>query len=393
MKKILAAFAIIFMLYTGLTWGVIGVLINNMAQYYNVNSSSIVASFSVFTCSATIMVIFSTGLLVEYLNIKKVLILSSILTVFGAILLFVCNDIVYLKLSLFIFGIGYGICFALSYYFIVLTTNHINRASKMALISFCFSIGTALSPLLGGGLINSGISWQVVFTCFTIVMIPIGLITLFMSFDVMDSSKNVEKITKKISLILEVKSWPITVYIMAFGLLIYELAETTMIVWLVVYGENNLHLNINAASKLLSIFWFFVIIGRIVASFVLKKIKPELYIILVTIMSGIFLLIFSYLNSTVIVSYILIALIGFGFSALYSTLTSLGTTQIKTTSPRLVSLLLGAGCVGTILAPLVTSYVKLTWGLQNVFFVCSGFMFSITILSLMLCYFQKRLNS
>jgi fucose permease len=85
-------------------------------------------------------------------------------------------------------------------------------------------------------------------------------------------------------------------------------------------------------------------------------------------------------------------MVGVGFSALYSTITSLGTTQISMASPRLVSLLLGAGGCGTIAAPLITSYIKSIFGLEYVFFVCSGFMFTIALLALLTLFinYKKR---
>ncbi len=390
MKKFLTILAILFMLYTGFIWGEIGVIINSMAHYYNVSNSSIVACFSMFTLSATIMVISSTGILVEYLSLKKVLVMTSAVSIIGAIFLLMSAGIIFLKIALFIFGIGYGICFALSYYFVVLTTDNLNRASRMAIISFCFGIGMAVSPLIAGDMIKFGINWQIVFTCFTIVMIPVGIISLFMNFEKTKKRDSTAKVIKKMSLICELKSWPVTVYLMALGLLIYELAETTMVTWVVVYGQGNLHLTIMHASQLMSIFWICVIIGRIMAGFALKKVKAEIYIIFVTVMSGILLTIFSFMDNTVIINFILMGLIGIGFSALYSTITSLGTTQLKEASPRLVSLLLGTGCVGTIMSPLITSYIKSVWGLQEVFLASAVFMFAITLLSFLVLFINGR---
>ena len=145
------------------------------------------------------------------------------------------------------------------------------------------------------------------------------------------------------------------------------------------FGNKEMGMTMEAASSLASIFWGSVIVGRFIAGYVLKIISQELYVCIICIASGILLLMLSTMNLNITAAYVLISLCGIGFAAAYSTIASTGTTQMQHATSRLTSVMLGAGAVGTVAAPLISSYIESATGLKNVFVFCAFFMLIVAL--------------
>jgi len=386
-KKKIQFVAYLFMFFLGASWASIGVVVNSISVNLGVGVPSIVASFTSFTIACTIMVFVTTGVLLEFYSIKKVS-LSAIFLLLGGIgIILIATNMLTLNIALFTYGIGYGMSFSLGYYYIIYITDNKSRAAKMAIVSLIYSVGAMAAPKISSLMLSVGISWHLAFSCYIVVMIVSLIMIIYTRFALPGeenprSKSSHPKLKAARTWVDELSSWPITVYIMGFALFIYVIAETIIVLWLVVYGNKELGMTLEMASYLASIFWGSVIIGRFIAGYALKVISPELYICIICIVSGILLVLFSSISTNPTTAFILIALCGIGFAAAYSTIASSGTTQVPHATGRLTSVMLGAGALGTVAAPLITSYVVSISGLEYVFVYCAFFMFFVVVLVL-----------
>jgi fucose permease len=383
--------AYLFMIFVGGSFPAIGVVIGDIAQALNVEVSTAVASYSIFTFSCTIMVFATTGLVLEFLSLKLTSLFSCILLFLGIGTILLSSNLFIFNIALFIYGLGYGMCFSLGYYYIILITNNKNRASKMALISLVYAIGAAVAPKVFVFLLGEGFSWNVTLSSFIIFIIFAFLLALFTNFNIekeVEKSKG-PKLKASRNWIDEIKSWPLTVYLMCFALMFYVIAETIVIFWLPIFGNKEMGMTVSMASSLATIFWGSIIVGRFLATIILKKITQETYICFICTLSGILLIFMAVIPMDYIVAYIATGITGICFSAAYSTIASTGTTQMPHATSRLTTAILGGGAIGTIIAPLASSYIESTAGLRLVFISGAVFMLLITVMLLIVLLSNK----
>ena len=261
----------------------------------------------------------------------------------------------------------------------------------MALISLVYAVGAAVAPKVFDFLLGKGFSWNITLSSFIIFIILAFLLALFTNFNI---EKEVEK-TKGPKLkasrnwLDEIKGWPLSVYLMCFALMFYVIAETIVIFWLPIFGNKEMGMTAGMASSLATIFWGSIIVGRFLATIILKKITQETYICFICTLSGILLIFMAVIPMDYIFAYIATAITGICFSAAYSTIASTGTTQMPHATSRLTTAILGSGAIGTIIAPLASSYIESTAGLRLVFISGAVFMLLITVVLLIVLLANK----
>ena len=393
-KKKIVLIAYLFMFFLGASWSSVGVVVGGIAVNLGVSVSTVIASFTLFTISCTIMVFATTGVLLEFFSLKKVSILAILLLFAGIGIILIAKNMLLLNVALFTYGIGYGMSFSLGYYYVVYITDNKSRASKMAIMSLMYSVGAAVAPKISGYMLNQGISWNIALSCYTVVMLIALIVAINTKFRLGSEKKgqvkiNEPKLKAGKTWIEEIVSWPLTVYLMGFALFSYVVAETVLVFWLVIFGNKGMGMTLEGASSLPAIFWTSVIVGRFMAGYVLKIITQELYICIICTVSGILLLMLSILSLSPIFAYSLVAVLGIGFAAAYSTIASTGTTQMPHATTRLTTAILGAGAIGTVAAPLISSYIESVAGVKNVFIFCGLFMLLITLLMIIVQIVNK----
>jgi fucose permease len=373
--------AYLFMIFVGGSFPAIGVVIDDIANSLNVQLSVAVASYSIFTLASTIMIFATTGLVLEYLSLKKTTLLSCILLFFGIGTILISSNLFIFNIALFVYGIGYGMCFSLGYYYVILVTSNKSRAYKMALISLIYAVGAAVAPKVFDFLLNHGISWNITLSSFVIFIILAFILALFTNFNIQKEEKNPHLKAAK-TWIEEIKSWHLSVYLMCFALMFYVIAETIVIFWLPVLGNREMGMTTGMATNLAAIFWGSIIIGRFIATIVLRKMKQETYICLICTLSGILLIFMALVPMSYILAYAATSITGMCFAAAYSTIASTGTTQVPCATNKLTTAILGSGAIGTIIAPLTSSYIESIMGLRVVFVSGALFMLLITVILL-----------
>jgi fucose permease len=329
-----------------------------------VDVSTAVASFTFMSISIAVMVFATTGVLLNYMSLKKISLLTCILLFLSIGILLVVESIQMFNVALFVYGIGYGMAFSLSYYYIIIITDNKSRASKLAIVSICYSVGGMLSPKICHFLLSNGVSWNIALSCFAIVAPVAFVLALFSSFKV---TKEKEADTQKPKLqaertwIEEIKTWPVTVYLMMFALFTFCIADTMISLWLAVYGHMQMGLPKDLSSSLPSMFWGSIIIGRIIATYALKKLSQETFCIIIGVLTGEVFLILSVVPMSFVLALLITTLAGLSFAAGYTTIASIGTTQVPNASNKLTSVILVSGSVGLIAAPLFSSMMSVEY--------------------------------
>ncbi|ACL69701.1 MFS transporter [Halothermothrix orenii] len=359
--------AYLLITFIGLCGGSLGIIITSAAKDLGVDTSAIAATFSLFSLGSTIMIISTTGFVLNFLSIKKTIILKTLVLLTGGVAMWMAPGIKVFTYAIFLYGFGVGTVYSLGNYFIVSMYENKERNAKLAFLLFFYSLGATVAPYLGGVMLEAGLSWKLVFTYSLVVIFLSFLLSLGTKFEnvITPVKKKEENDDREVEppVLEQIKSWPLSVWVLVIGLLCYALSEVSLTTWLTVYAEKGLGMRLAKAGLLTSIFWMFVGIGRAGASYILKKITGEVYIMCVSVLTIIALLIYAYAATPGLI-FVIVALLGLGFSAMNSTITSFGTLQVRKTTSKLVTLFLGTSSVGPIVAPVISSGIKASFGLR-----------------------------
>lgn len=394
--------AFLYLLFIGLCGGSLGVIILPIAKDLGVEVADVAAQFSIFSLGSTLFIIATTGVVVKYLSIRKSIIVSAIFLIFGSLAIFNASSVMMLAASFLFFGFGVGMSYSLGQYFIISLYEGKQRNSKISLLNFFYSAGAVISPLIGAYMINTlAISWRVIFTGTALVVLINAILALSTDFSVIDikSREEKEKQDKEKSEVDEksikeqFKEIPFAAYIVVLSVFIYSMSEVSLTTWLVPYSQEVAGVDPVIAGALFSTFWLFVGIGRFLSTFILERIKGEVYLIGMSTYTAIIVTIFVILGKN-ISNYtgVMMALLGFGYSALLAVINSYGTLQVRGKNRMLVTILLGVGSCGPIVAPMVSSKIQKTFGYAGVVYSSAGFMICVAVLLTLSVIINKARN-
>ncbi len=159
------------------------------------------------------------------------------------------------------------------------------------------------------------------------------------------------------------KDWGIQVYLSCVAIFSYTFFEAVFNYWIIEYLVK---LNINPQiSKLgISMFWIFIVIGRIIAANFTQYMKLGSFIKISSLLSG-FAFLGLLLTSKTLILFILIALIGIGSSALYPSIISFGTYGREKVDSSLMTTIIISGSFGIILSSPVSGFLNETFSVKG----------------------------
>ncbi len=216
------------------------------------------------------------------------------------------------------------------------------RNSKLALLTFFYCLGAAVSPALGGQLLAQGQEWQISF------LWPCGFVWLLAL-----AGSTISRVSGQE--MGEPGSRPLPSRVIAIGvaLFLFSMAEVSFTSWLTVDGETLMDLPVEKAALLSTVFWAFVGLGRFGASRLLLRVRAQAFILASCVLATTGLL--AYWNQpTFELGLGVVALLGLGLAAVNPALIGLGTSQ--TCSPGALGFLLFSGSLATVAAPLTSQY-------------------------------------
>jgi len=284
----------------------------------------------------------TSGILIQKLGGRKSVILSSLLLACTQYAISITYIPLFYGTIIFFAGIGLGILItSINYIIVSAFSEEYATASKLNIMNFFVGTGGFLGTSLAG-IIVSNFNWRTVFILNSLIYLSIALCAVSCIF-----KENATLITAKIENKAKTQKF-ITkgVIITAIALLLYVYIEYIISYWFAAYMQKKLFFNIETTGFILSSFWLTIAIFRyIFGKFVLTH-TTEYKIIL--ILSFLIIIGFvSFLTSDLKISiWLSVILLGVGCSALYPTLVSYGSKQVKSISPAVISFLISAGTLG-----------------------------------------------
>lgn len=370
---------------TGALVIVTGVVLSNIADYFQVPVSAMSATFT-FLNSGILLAIFLNAWLMEIIPLKRQLIFGFILMVLAIAGLMTGHTLALFSLSMFILGVVSGITMSIGTYLIAYLYEGRQRGSRLLFTDSFFSMAGAVFPILAGILLTRHIPWYWVYACIGLVYVAIFILTLLCEFPVLGKKAARDD---RMSATATREKWGMGVLLLSAAALCYILGQLGFITWVPEYATHSFDMNIEQAGGLVGNFWTAYMVGMWVFSAILRHVDLQRIVTLLAALSAVLMYLFI---STTQANYLTVYILGLGFisSAIYTTIITLGSQQTKVTSPKLVNTILTCGTIGTMLTFVVTGPIVAHLGVKAALSTSNALYLAVFVLCLSLGFVTRH---
>jgi len=369
---------------TGALVIVTGMVMGNIAEYFNLPVSSMSNTFT-FLNAGILISIFLNAWLMEIIPLKTQLRFGFLLMVLAIAGLIFGHSLTAFSASMFVLGLVSGITMSIGTFLITHMYEGRQRGSRLLFTDSFFSMAGMIFPMVAAVLLARSISWYWVYVCIGLIYVAIFLLTLGCKFPAL--GKHAVQENQPVSR----EKWGIGVLFLSIAALCYILGQLGFISWVPEYAKT-LGMSINEAGKLVSDFWLSYMLGMWAFSFILRFFDLQRILTVLAAIATVLMYLFNH-GEPDNLSWFILAL-GFFSSAIYTTIITLGSLQTKIASPKLVNFILTCGTVGTMLTFVVTGPIVSSSGPHAALLTANGLYAVVFIMCVLLAFVSKhRKNS
>ncbi|POP43199.1 MFS transporter TsgA [Superficieibacter electus] len=347
---------------TGALVIVTGVVMGDIANYFNLPVSSMSNTFT-FLNAGILISIFLNAWLMEIVPLKTQLRFGFVLMVLAVAGLMLSHSLALFSAAMFVLGLVSGITMSIGTFLVTQMYEGRQRGSRLLFTDSFFSMAGMIFPMVAAYLLARSIEWYWVYACIGLVYVAIFILTFGCEFPAL--GKHAPKDSQPVAR----EKWGIGVLFLSIAALCYILGQLGFISWVPEYAKG-LGMNLNDGSKLVSDFWMSYMVGMWVFSFVLRFF--DLQRILVVLAGVATVLMYFFIKAQPEHMPWFILSLGFFSSAIYTTIITLGSQQTKLPSPKLVNFILTCGTIGTMLTFIVTGPIVAHSGPQAALLTANG---------------------
>ncbi len=365
---------------TGALVIVTGMVMGNIAEYFNLPVSSMSNTFT-FLNAGILISIFLNAWLMEIVPLKTQLRFGFLLMVLAVAGLIFGHNLAIFSASMFVLGLVSGITMSIGTFLITHMYEGRQRGSRLLFTDSFFSMAGMIFPMVAAILLARSINWYWVYVCIGLVYVAIFLLTLGCEFPALGkhAKKDDQPVTKE--------KWGIGVLFLSIAALCYILGQLGFISWVPEYAKG-LGMSINDAGKLVSDFWMSYMFGMWAFSFILRFFDLQRILTVLAGAATVLMYLFNHGDPAHLAWFILS--LGFFSSAIYTTIITLGSQQTKVSSPKLVNFVLTCGTVGTMLTFIVTGPIVAQSGPLAALHTANGLYAVVFVMCLLLGFVTKH---
>ncbi len=264
---------------------------------------------------------------IAYKYSEKVLFITSIcLAILTIILMSFSNKLWHLYLLYSITGIAFGMLLIIANASLV-EGQIKNKDSAVSLGHSFFAMGAISSPFVTSSIVSSDLNWRTVYYIMSSFLVLLIILKLCLKDTGKVSGKPDDNITR-ISLVLNSRSKNIFIIITAVILLLYTYSETVFFSWMPTFLRLEKSFDLFSAGLMISIFYGGVLIGRLLVSFLSYRIRANLILVVMAVVSLLSISAIVY-SQSISVIFLSTFLGGIGFSGLFPLLSSTGCMVYK----------------------------------------------------------------
>lgn len=329
---------------TGALVIVTGMVMGNIADYFNLPVSSMSNTFT-FLNAGILISIFLNAWLMEIVPLKTQLRFGFVLMVLAVAGLMTTHSLALFSAAMFVLGLVSGITMSIGTFLITHMYEGRQRGARLLFTDSFFSMAGMIFPMVAAILLARSIEWYWVYACIGLVYVAIFILTFGCDFPVLGkkAAPDAQPVVKE--------KWGIGVLFLSIAALCYILGQLGFISWVPEYAKG-LGMSLNDAGKLVSDFWMSYMFGMWAFSFILRFFDLQRILTVLAGLATVLMYFFIHGEPQHLAWFILT--LGFFSSAIYTSIITLGSLQTKVASPKLVNFVLTCGTIGTMLTFVVT---------------------------------------
>ena len=337
---------------TGALVIVTGMVMGNIADYFNLPVSSMSNTFT-FLNAGILISIFLNAWLMEIVPLKTQLRFGFVLMVLAVAGLMTTHSLALFSAAMFVLGLVSGITMSIGTFLITHMYEGRQRGARLLFTDSFFSMAGMIFPMVAAVLLARSIEWYWVYACIGLVYVAIFILTFGCEFPVLGNKAQQEDqpVAKE--------KWGIGVLFLSIAALCYILGQLGFISWVPEYAKG-LGMSLNDAGKLVSDFWMSYMFGMWAFSFILRFFDLQRILTVLAGIATVMMYLFNHGEPQHLAWFILT--LGFFSSAIYTSIITLGSLQTKVASPKLVNFVLTCGTIGTMLTFVVTGPIVASSG-------------------------------
>ncbi len=339
----------------------IGVLISPMSDYLGISITASASMFSLLT-GGTFAGTFVAMLVYSRFPIQRIL-QCNYLTFLVLLILLVSLDIRLqwvVSVYLFMLGLCCGVGLAGGAVLIAKLYNEQKRASAFLATDCSFSLGGYVFPSLAIVLLAANQLWMVSYATVGVLAILILVACFFLSFP--ENSEVAE--TGLVATAKPTNIWTPRVFIIALALCCYLIAQTTFLTWAPNYLQQVLGVDATQAASAIGNYWGPSIFGLLTVTLLVIKV-PTRPLLLSVMLIAIILSILLYTTQDPDWFLTITLALGFMTSCIFKLAISVGSQQVHSAPPILVTFLLCAATIGSTAAPALSALVVSIFGVSS----------------------------
>lgn len=367
---------------TGALVIVTGMVMGNIAEYFNLPISSMSNTFT-FLNAGILVSIFLNAWLMEIIPLKRQLIFGFVLMILAVAGLMVGHSLVMFSLCMFVLGVVSGITMSIGTFLITHIYEGRQRGSRLLFTDSFFSMAGMVFPIVAATLLANHVTWYWVYACIGVLYLAIFVLTLMSDFPILGQKKDdqSEPVVKE--------KWGIGVLFLSIAALCYILGQLGFIQWVPEYASKHFNMSIEEAGALVSNFWTAYMVGMWIFSFILRFFDLQRIVTVLAALSTVMMYLFVTTEQVGMLSLYILGL-GFVSSAIYTTLITLGSLQTKVSSPKLVNFILTCGTIGTMLTFIVTGPIVAKSGAHAALASANGLYLVVFVMCLLLGFVTRH---
>ncbi|ACS84362.1 MFS transporter TsgA [Musicola paradisiaca] len=370
---------------TGALVIVTGMVMGDIAQYFNVPITSMSNTFT-FLNAGILISIFLNVWLMDVFSLKKQLIFGFILILLSIVGLFLADTLTIFSVCMFTLGVVSGITMSIGTFLITQLYEGRQRGARLLFTDSFFSMAGTLFPILAAALLSRHFGWYWVYACIGLLYVVILVLTLPSEFPSIGAADTTRKETQTAQ-----EKWGANVLVLSIAALCYILGQLAFIQWVPEYVTKTFGMSLGDAGGLVGSFWTAYMIGMWVFSYVLKFFDLQRVVTVLALLATASMYLFVSSGNPELLKYFILFL-GFISSAIYTTLITLGSQQTRMPSPKLVNFILTCGTVGTMLTFIVTGPIVSAFNVHAALVTANGLYFVVFVMCFLLGFVTKHRN-
>ncbi|MDD4656113.1 MAG: MFS transporter [Bacteroidales bacterium] len=336
------------MIFFGVAFVIMGAVLPSLIDKFELNTASASTLAGLLPLGILLgSVLF--GPVIDRFGYKILIITSSIVTIAGLELLSFASTVPWIRFSIFLIGVGGGTLNGLTNALVSDISDSSNRASNLSILGVFYTIGAIAVPILFATLSKS-FSYNILVSRAGVIMIFPVIYYCFINFPQAKFKQGIP-ISKVISMAKE----PFLI-VMSFVLFFQSGMEGLSNNWIPAYLESETQINSSIAMYALTSIILGVGAGRIVLSYLLRKISKQVVLISSMIISVIGVIILLTTAQPLIGTFLL----GLGFASTFPIVLGQLGEKYKEMSGTAFSFALVVALSGNVLLNLLVGVVSLS---------------------------------